>query len=58
MAKWLVPDQKVFTVQAKIARAMQKHHLSVDQVLEAIEMYADDNQFESSINKVYNKDTT
>ena len=53
MAKWIVPDDKDFTIQAKITRAMQKHNLTVDEVLEAIDVYTNNKQFEADLYDTY-----
>jgi len=53
MAKWIVPDDKDFTIQAKITRAMQKHNLTVDEVLEAIDAYTNNKQFEADLYNTY-----
>jgi len=53
MAKWIVPDNKDFTIQAKIARAMQENNLTVDEVLEAIDAYTNNKQFEADLYNTY-----
>ena len=53
MAKWVIPETKDFTVQMKITKAMQKHNLNVDEVLEAIEVYVNNKQFEADLYKTY-----
>jgi len=53
MAKWIVPDNKDFTIQAKIARAMQENNLTVDEVLEAIDAYTNNKQFEADLYDTY-----
>ena len=52
MTKWTIPEH-AFTREAKIIKAMQKHNLTVDDVLEAIEVYADNKQFEADLYKAY-----
>ena len=56
MAKWTVPDRD-FTVQAKITKAMQKHNLTVEEVLEAIDVYTNNKQFEAGISSAYLSNT-
>ncbi len=53
MAKWTVPDDKDFTIQAKITKAMQKNNLTVDEVLEAIDAYTNNKQFEADLYNTY-----
>ena len=53
MAKWTVPDDKDFTIQAKITKAMQKNNLTVDEVLEAIDAYTNNKQFEADLYDTY-----
>tara|TARA_E500000305_G_scaffold73839_1_gene59667 strand:- start:2501 stop:2680 length:180 start_codon:yes stop_codon:yes gene_type:complete len=52
MAKWTVPE-KDFTVQAKITKAMHKNNLTVDEVLEAIDAYTNNKQFEADLYNTY-----
>jgi len=53
MAKWIVPDNKDFTIQAKITKAMQKNNLTVDEVLEAIDAYTNNKEFEADLRFLY-----
>jgi len=53
MAKWTVPDDKDFTIQTKITKAMQKNNLTVEEVLEAIDAYTNNKQFEADLYNTY-----
>ena len=53
MAKWTVPDDRDFTIQTKITKAMQKNNLTVDEVLEAIDAYTNNKQFEADLYNTY-----
>tara|TARA_R100001082_G_scaffold100224_2_gene69279 strand:- start:16298 stop:16474 length:177 start_codon:yes stop_codon:yes gene_type:complete len=53
MAKWVLPETKEFTLQMKIIKAMQKHNMTLEETLEAIEEYADNKSFEEELAKTY-----
>ena len=53
MAKWVLPEQQPFTIQGKIAKAMQQYEINVDEVLEAIDIYVDNKRFEADLYKRY-----
>jgi len=53
MAKWTVPDDKDFTIQAKITKAMQRTGLNVDEVIKAIDKYHDDKCFDEDLHRAY-----
>ncbi len=53
MAKWTVPDDRDFTIQTKITKAMQKNNLTVEEVLEAIDVYTNNKQFEADLYNTY-----
>lgn len=51
MAKWVLPDE---TKLAKIGEAMKKHDVTLEEALDAISRYANDREFERSLDRHYN----
>lgn len=51
MAKWVLPDE---TELAKVSAAMKKHDMTMQEVLNAIEIYANDRDFQRALDEHYN----
>lgn len=51
MAKWVLPDE---TDLVKVSEAMTKYDVTLQEVLNAIAMYANDRDFQRALDEHYN----
>lgn len=51
MAKWVLPDDVSL---AKVSEAMKIYEVTLDEVIQAIENYANDREFQRALDKHYN----
>ena len=51
IAKWVLPDD---TEMVKVTEAMRKHDMTLEEVLFAIKIYANDRDFQRALDEHYN----
>lgn len=51
MVKWVLPDE---TELVKVSQAMTKYDMTLQEVLDAISMYANDRDFQRALDEHYN----
>lgn len=51
MAKWVIPDDVSL---AKVSEAMKLYEMSLDEVIQAMQIYANDRDYQRALDEHYN----